>query len=438
MVSVDDASGSEAELQAQRDKLKSADIDDRDKDAIQRFIRHRKVHGTARSGTYSASSEKTDLSKLRLSSKRAPTPLVDMGMDDINEFLETLQAPKENGGYGIGTGIDGYTRALRVFYRWMHRHDKEDEYPFWEQIKTGNVDFDQPSDREFPDRDDYGAMMQAGRGDPRAQAILAFFWESAARRSLGSQLRLKDLELTGEWATFQPNPNGERQKGVEIKDYPLYDGVAKLRVWVNNHHPDPDNPDAPLFTSEYYDHDNPEDSALSSQRIYEILKELGDDADVSAETKPHAFRHAAVGRWKERGYSLPQVQRRTAWSDRSAAEMWGKYGDPDDDKVDSGIAELEGADVSDAEEQETNEPPERRTCGNCGATGITGDHCDDCGAPVTDEAIQRDLERQKAREKVQAGAEQRAFEVENEAERRVVETVLQQLRENPEELVDGG
>lgn len=427
MVSVDDASGGQAELDRQWDYLKAADMPAKDRDAIERFIRHRKVHGTEKTGTYAKSSQKSDLHKLRLSSVRADTPLLDMGIDDVNDLIELLTTPKGEGGYGITTGIDSYTRALRVFFRWLDRHDDEGEYPFWQQIKTGNVDFPKPSERTFPDRDDYEAMMREARGDPRSQAILAFYWESAVRRSLGAQLRLKDVNLGGDGrATFQPNPNGERQKGVEIKDYPLYDGIATLRVWIKNHHPDPDNPEAPLFTvKQGYDPENAQDCALSSQRIYDILKDLGRKADIDAETKPHSFRHAAVGRWKARGYSLAQVQRRVAWSDKAAANMWGRYGDPDDEDIDRRIDDLEGQEVElEDEEEEDTGPPEKYTCGNCGLSGIVQDHCGSCGAAVSPEARQREIEEQRIREQ----AEESIPKAKTDFERRVVAEALATVR----------
>lgn len=405
MVSVDDASAAEGIREREWGRFERAAIPEQDRDAIERFIKHRRVHGGNRGGNYTVTTETTDLNKLRLSSERAEKPLLEMDIDDLNEFIELLTAPKSDGGYGIGNGIDSYTRALRVFYQWLDQHGKEDDYPFWEQISTdpNDVDRQEPKDRDFPDRDDYEAMMQAARGDPRAQAILAFYWESAVRRTLGAQLRLKDVELDGGGrATFTPNPNGERQKDVEIKKYPLYEGVDKLRVWVNNHHPDPDNPEAPLFTvkKRFYDAREGKDAALSANRIADILRDLGESAGVDAELKVHAFRHAAIGRWKERGYSLSQVQRRTAWKDSAAAEMWGRYGNPRDEAIDNKIDELEGEEPQE-EGAEPTKPPEKYACGNCGLSGITADHCGSCGSPVSPEARQRHMEREARRSNVE-------------------------------------
>jgi integrase len=438
MVSVNDASTAEDIREREWRRFENRDLPDKDRGAIDRFIKHRRVHGGNNGSSYEISSETTDLNKLGLASARASKALLDMDIDDLNEFIEDmLTTPKSEGGYGIGNGIDSYTRALRVFYQWLHQHGKEDAYPFWEQISANPNDIDRPdpSDRNFPDRDDYEAMMAEARGDPRAQAILTFYWESAVRRTLGAQLRLQDIDLSTEGrATFTPNPNGERQKGVGVKPYPLYEGVDKLRVWVNNHHPDPENEEAPLFTvkKRFYDSRDPDDGALSANRIAEILKTLAEKAGVEGETKVHAFRHAAITRWKERGYSLAQIQRRTAWKDSAAAEMWGKYGNPDDEKVDREIDKIEGEDPPEGGDiDEPTKPPEKYSCGNCGLSGITADHCGSCGAPVSPEAKQRHMEKQQLKE--QAKAEKKTAE--NLDEYRALDRLEEVVRENPE-LVD--
>lgn len=456
MASVNDATGIEKRAAGQWRLLEEANIDADDREAIRRFVKHRKIHGTERTGSYSLGTEESDLMKLRQSAERADVPLLEMGIDDVNRLIETLTAPKppkddhgrtfkskdydgippgEQGyGWGITTGIDPFTRSLRVFFRWADRHGDYGDYGFWEQIKTGNVDFPEPSERRFPTREEIDAMREAARGDPRAQAILDYYAESAVRRTLGAQLRIADLGLDGGGsigydgpapAAFRPNPNGKAQKGVEVKPYPLFNGVSTLRVWVRNHHPDPDNEDAPVFTVNRrlyfkcrdlsYCHscatdlasepetcpecggDVYDDGALSSERIAEILADLGEKAGLEddVEIKPHAFRHAAVGSWKERGYSLGQVQRRTAWADKAAAEMWGRYGDPDDEKMDAGIAEKEGREPASEEDEadETPATPETYTCGNCGADEIETDHCGLCGAPVSPEARQDAMEQ---------------------------------------------
>lgn len=416
MASVNDATNVQSAVERERERLAEADIPEADREAIQNFIQHRRVHGT-KSGTYAESSERSDLTTLRLASTRASMPLVEMGMDDVNGLLATLTAPKDDGGYGIGRGIDSYTRVLRVLYRWLDDHNQYGDFGWWEQIKTGNIDYPEPSDRRFPRQPEIDAMARAAgqRGTLRDVALLSFFSDAATRRTLGAQLRIGDLDLVGEKlanapAAFRPNPEGKSHKGVEQKWYPLFDCLADLRVWVNRHHPDPENDDAPLWTAPNYRDRRDrsfchhcstavdgkaetcpdcgetvyDDGAISARQINSIFKKFGETAGLdldSIEIKPHAFRHAAVGRWKERGYSLSQVQRRVAWSDRAAADMWGKYGDPDDDALDSGIADLEGAETAaDGRDETSGDPaPERWTCGNCNSADITSPHCPQCG-----------------------------------------------------------
>lgn len=429
MVDVNDASGAVAYRDRQREAFKNADIDERDREAGLAWTAHRRAHG-ARGGSYAPRTEGDDFNKLRLAAERAAVPLTEMGLNDVNALLNLLTRPKDHpdGGYGISTGIDAYTRALRPFFRWLDAHDEYPDFPWHEEVETGNVDFPDPSDRRFPTQDEIDAMVDEARANqsPRDVAIVSYYAESAVRRTLGAQLLVDSIDIRDGKGWFIPNPDGEAQKDTAVKEYPLYSGVAELRTWLNVYHPDPDNDAAPLWThppDEYRRHrdpafchrqdcrtelpDEPEtcpscgkpvvsDGAIRASQIGRIFRKYGRRAGLDpdeVELKPHAFRHAAIGRWKERGYSLPQVQRRTAWKDRSAAEMWAQYGDPDDGKIDEGIDEIEGhATPDDGDEAEAPTAPERRTCGNCPADGITSDHCPNCGAPVSPEARQEHME----------------------------------------------
>lgn len=437
MANVNDASNVRNEAQGEWDKLETANIDDRDRKAIDRYVTHRRTHGSA-SGSYAPATERDDLSKLRLSSKRAEGALVDMGIDDLNQLLDTLTTPRDDGGYGITTGIDAYTRALRPFYRWLDDHGEYGAYEWYEQISTGNVDFDDPSDREFPTQSDIDAIEKAAgqHGTMRDVALVAFFADTGVRRTLGAQLRVGDINLDSEPASFTPNPNGEAQKGVEVKPYPIFNCVSELRTWINKYHPDPENPDAPLWTHpKYEEFEDPDEGAIGARHINRLFKKFAEKAGVDdKEQKVHAYRHAAIGRWKERGYTLTQVQRRTAWKDQAAAEMWARYGDADDSAIDQKIAEVEGEEIDvDGDDETTAEPPERRTCGNCDLDGITSDHCPGCGSPVSPEAKQRAMERQEARKEVQqdVGAE-KALNPENEEDLEEIandDTILAKLIE---------
>lgn len=386
MADINDASGIQQAVDRQETLLEDADITEADRDAIERYVRHRRVHGTDR-GSYALTTQRNDLCYLRLSAQRGPVPLVEMTVDDLNELLETLQAPTDAGGYGISSGISVYAQTLRAFFQWVDSHDEFRDVDWYEQIGTNTVEFPDPSDRRFPTQDEIDAMVQAARqeNNPRNAALVSFISDAAVRRTLCAQLRVGDVDLSGDRPTFTPNAEAVGQKGVDIKPYTLYDCVADLRVYVNRFHPDPDTDDAPLWPKRGYDASAPDEYAVSARQIRSILQDLAETSGLpdDVEVNPHAFRHAAVGRWKERGYSLAQVQRRTAWADSAAADMWAKYGDPDDERIDAEIDKIEGRDPPTDGEGETAEPVERYDCGNCGATGWTTGHCGQCGAPVS-------------------------------------------------------
>lgn len=96
MVDVNDPSGLGHKLKRRWEQLEDADIDDRDRSAIEAFVKYRRdVEDRARS------TRTSDLSTLRCASERAETPLVDMAFSDVRRLLNVLVTPRDEGGYGL-------------------------------------------------------------------------------------------------------------------------------------------------------------------------------------------------------------------------------------------------------------------------------------------------------------------------------------------------
>ena len=89
MVDVDDVNGARRQLEREFDNLEEADIDDRDRTAIRRFVEYRR-DGEQRALTTLIS----DVGNLRRASERASTPLVEMNLSAVNALLARLTAPK--------------------------------------------------------------------------------------------------------------------------------------------------------------------------------------------------------------------------------------------------------------------------------------------------------------------------------------------------------
>jgi len=299
MANVNDTNNTLGRLANQWEDLYEADIDDRDRDAIEEFCRHREGLDDMAPGTVVS-----DLSLLRNASDRADTPLIEMDMRDVRRLFRTLTAPKGRGGYGLdpkGEGMKGYKRALRVFFQWIDSERGYGDYPFWEDIKVpsstrGRVDEEQLLEEEVVTK------LKEAANHARDRALIEFLADTAARISLASQLRVGDIKgLETDRPEFTPNPDGINHKGAPDKRYPILYSQADLRSYLNNHHID-SRPEAPLWhVLRGYDTENPEMGALSGDRIRDVLRECRQRAGVDKPVNPHNFRHTAITRLRRSG-----------------------------------------------------------------------------------------------------------------------------------------
>lgn len=108
MADVNDVQRYNQKLTNQLNRLKSADIDEGDRQVIRSFIRHEDINGDVNTGTMVS-----HLNRLRLSAERSQVPLTNMTREDIDDLLFTLKHKHE---LSEGT-LRNYRKALKVFFR---------------------------------------------------------------------------------------------------------------------------------------------------------------------------------------------------------------------------------------------------------------------------------------------------------------------------------
>lgn len=380
MANVNDTNNTGGKLDNQWDMLYNADIDDRDRQAIEEFVRlHRASVENRKPTTLTA-----DLSTLRNASKRASTPLVDMDMGDVRRLLGTLTAPKEQGGYGLdpgGSGIYGYKRALRVFFQWLDDQTDYGSFAFAEEIELSSGTHGRVDEDQLLEEEEVADLKRAARC-PRDKALIEFLADSADRVSLASQLRVGDVhDLDTDRPYYTPNPEGANHKGSPDKRYPILYSKAELRSYLNHHHVDP-RPEAPLWhVVRGYDHDNPQEGAMSGDRIRDMLRGCKRRAGIDKPTNPHNFRHTAITRLAREGITKEQIQHVAGWSDDRMFERYNHTTDRernDQLRVKFGLLD---------EEDTTTSPQAPTICGTCREqVSPTTRFCPNCAAPVTDKS----------------------------------------------------
>lgn len=349
----------EAELRRLRD---DDDITEADRTSIKRFLR-------AKDGALAVSSLAQYSSQLRSTARRADKPLVDMDEDDAIDLFFSLR-------HDFDLSEATVSNAQRVStLLWDHLgHDWADGL----EVLTPERKPVEKGDMLKPE--DINALREAA-ANLRDVALVEFLADTGARRTLTAGLRVGDVDLTGERATYTPNPNTQGLKGASIKPYPLIDSKGIIRTYLRTAHPRSTDDGAALFhkLQDYGNSIADDDGALSTSHMEDHLKILGRRAGIDKPMNPHNFRHSAVSRMVREGYTRSQIEHRVHWSLDS--DMWPTYEHVTGQEHNNDIFAHAG--VGEADDEAT---AERHPCGNCGET-LAPHHevCPRCFEPATRE-----------------------------------------------------
>ena len=360
MADVNDTHGTRKEYNRAKNRVKEAadegKIAEKDKDAILAFQKARKSDGK------SLNTIINDLSALRNAAERASVPLLEMVKSEKDDFVSQLGDPKAQGGYGLQEGgIYNYKRAFRVFFRYLNELEKYGEYSWWEEINPQAPSFDgaPPKEERLYPEEVTELKQKSGGGDHplRDRALIGFLAEGH-RISASAQLKVGNVKPYGLDPEWIPNKDGINLKDLEIELRPLLWCAPDIRRWLNEGHPDPDNDDAPLWTSQNYDPDNPQECALGNDGIRSMLERTARRADLDKPVNPHNFRHAAVTRLRH-GEDLEdsQIISLLGWADERMLE---RYDDRDIQERNRDIRSSLGFETPD--EEESMEVPTPEPC----------------------------------------------------------------------------
>ncbi|WP_284008128.1 tyrosine-type recombinase/integrase [Haloarcula pelagica] len=427
MVNVNEPTRLQQKLDRRWEQLDAADIDDRDREAIRAFVEYRRdVEDRARSTLTN------DLSQLRCASERAETWLVDMSFGDLRRLLSTLVTPKPDG-YGLdpdGTGMYGYKRALRVFFRFLDESDDWGDYPWHEDVELPTLEMSGAGSREeMLSGEDIEALKDAATC-PRDRALIALLADIGGRIGMVLSLRRKDMHLDGDEPYFEPNAEVvDGLKDLDSTQIPVLYSRAEVRTYLRHHHPDKGNPSAPVWALERgYDHDNPQQSAVGDDRVRDVLQGCADRAGIAKPVNPHNFRRTGATRMSNSDRLTPQeIIQILGWSDDRPLEA---YDQTTESERNSAIHEALGFSQGNGGSDEDELAFEHIVCGNCREEiESTAQFCPNCGHETDDAARQL---KEDAKDDVSGDAIN-----EPDSDRRELKGVVREvLAENPSLLED--
>lgn len=383
MVNVNDPGRIQQKLDRQWQKLEDADIDERDREAITAFVQDRRDRQDV-----SRNTRINDLSGTRCAAERADFLLVEADHADVRRLFRTLAKPKAQDGYGLdpdGSGMYNYKRALTCFYQFLDAEPEYGTFSWHDEIELPKMEAKGSSERDLMLTATEVEKLKDGTRNPRDRAIVALLADVGGRITLLLSLRVGDVHLEGDAPYFKPNsdlPDGLKKFASER--IPILYSRADLRVYLNQHHPEPDVDAAPFWALERgYDPENRQECAVGGDRIRDMLRAAADRAGIDKPVEPRHFRRTAVTRMSNSDRLNPQeITQITGWNSN---EMLDTYDYTDEDERNAEIHHRLGfSDDPGADDGDSLSPV---VCGNCREQVASSAHyCPNCGDAVTEEA----------------------------------------------------
>jgi integrase len=407
MTSLEDFQGFQQEFDRERERLEEADIDDRDRMAIARFLDRKladlAVSSLAQYGT-----------TMRKAAERSPTPLVDLDEDGFwklrSHLLRQHSLNRQT--------VHNYMVAVRRLCN-FHGHDWPDE------IEISAPDPPAIDPDNMLAQEDIKALRDAATRN-RDIALIEFLADTGARLSLVGSLRVGDVELETDTPFYRPNPNAIGLKGAAITRYPIIDSKGALRTYLNHTHPRPDDHEVALFhrvVDANHKLDDDDDGSLSPQTIRRSIRQPAEKIDLDKPVNPHNFRHSAISRMDREGFDRSEIEHRVHWDIDS--DMWERYLHLKTEQLNADIYAKAGLDDSGRAQSSR-----REECPNCRETiPPYGEYCPTCAEPITHDARERQSDFEDAA--IDALADQHEL---SPRERRIVKASLD-LARNDDDVI---
>lgn len=210
-----------------------------------------------------------------LLSEHTTKPHREITKEDLIGFLGSMESR-----YAEGSMVT-YRACLRRFYKWLEGDDEE--YPKkvrWIKARRGTANNKLPEEMVTPE--EIKKMANAATR-PRDRSIVMVLYESGCRISEFLSVNLKHVQLDKYGAVLIVKGK------TGMRRIRLISSVPDLLEWMN-HHPDRDNPEAPLWTSLGRGYGK----LLGREGVNQMLYKLAERAKVKKRVHAHMLRHSRL------------------------------------------------------------------------------------------------------------------------------------------------
>lgn len=299
--------------------------------------------------------------------------LVKCGKEDLQRVIAEL----EKTDYSYNTKR-GFRIVLKKFYKWLRK--TEDVYP--EEVRWIKTTAELSKQR-LPDEllleEDIIKLIQ-NTDKLRDKAFISTLYESGCRIGELATIKIKNIAFDQYGAKISVfGKTGSRPVR-------LVTSSAYLLDWLNNGHPDNQNPNSYVWISQ-------KKETLSYGRIKDLLREAAKRAGIKKKVNPHSFRHARATYLAKR---LSDAQLKVVMGWTQGSKMSAVYVHLSQRDTDDAILELNG--IKRAEEQKSK--IEQKKCIRCSHLNkATSRFCELCGMVLdkeeADKVIQQELDKDK-------------------------------------------
>lgn len=332
-----------------RDRIKQLSIPEANAKAILDFADHCFSEGLSTGRVlkylYTLKTIATDMTKCFDQVERA----------DIQRFIRGI----EQSDYSEWTKRD-FRITLKRFFQWLRDSDDYPPEVSWLRSTVRN------QRQKLPDQILTQAEVKkliAAAHNKRDRALIATLYESGCRAGEIRPLRIKQLQRRSHGIQITVHGSKGARRLLLIASVPY------LTEWLNSH-PDPQNPDAPVWPTT-----SRKTEYISHARIAHIFRAAAKRAGIKKPVNPHNFRHS---RATHLATHLTEAQMKEYFGWVQGSDMASTYVHLSGRDVDNALLRLHNIPVDDNDDQangfslrecptcETENPPTNNFCSRCG------------------------------------------------------------------------
>lgn len=312
------------------ERLRKAEIGERNRELMEQFVISCRHEGLAKSTITSYINYGTRMIQ-QFQAINLHKDLDQITQTDFDKLLLYLEDEKEL----AKSTLRNYKKLVKKFFRWSTAGDP----PKWVQnIKLKDVASPvQPHD--ILSREEFDRLLAACK-HPRDKALIAVLADSGMRVGALASCRLKHVEFNKYGAILYISQTSRSKKTTAAKGIPLTWSTGYLNQWISVH-PFQDDPDAPLWVTLDKNRE-----PLSYKTIRVTLKKIGERAEIKKPVNPHTFRHLAITNWILDGLNEQEIKHRAGWS-RGSTQMFKIYANFTDNEINDRIFEKYGLKTDD-------------------------------------------------------------------------------------------